>query len=68
MLSKYTKFCLGHNNELLANIVRTKLTQNLARLVPQLKPEIEYVTATEFPECQGRFRDEASSRKLGPRN
>ncbi len=56
MLSKYRKFCLGHNNDLLSNIVRTKLTQNLARLIPQLKPEIECMVATEFPECKGTSR------------
>ncbi|OAA56972.1 cytochrome p450 monooxygenase [Niveomyces insectorum RCEF 264] len=51
MLSKYTKFSLGHNADMLSSVVRTKLTQNLARLVPQLRKEIEYVVATEFPEC-----------------
>lgn len=56
MLSKYTKFHLGHNTDLLSNIIRTKLTQNLARLIPQLKPEIEYVVATEFPPCKGNVR------------
>ncbi len=54
MLSQYTKFSLGHNGDMLSSVVRTKLTQNLARLVPQLRKEIEYVVATEFPECQGR--------------
>ncbi|CAK7220709.1 hypothetical protein SBRCBS47491_004279 [Sporothrix bragantina] len=51
MLSQYTKFSLGHNGDTLSGVVRTKLTQNLARLVPQLRKEIEYVVATEFPEC-----------------
>ncbi len=55
MMSKYTKFSLGHNSDLLSNLVRTKLTQNLARLVPQLRKEIEYVVATEFPDCKGTF-------------
>ena len=53
MLSKYTKFCLGHNSELLLNLIRTKLTQNLARLVPQLKTEIEDIVKSEFPACDG---------------
>jgi cytochrome P450 len=53
MLSKYTGFYPGHNAELLSTLIRTKLTQNLARLVPQLKGELEYVVATEFPACQG---------------
>jgi hypothetical protein len=42
----------------MAYLVRSRLTQNLARLVPKLKEELEYVTATEFPECKGkRMRD-----------
>lgn len=53
MLSQYTKFSLGHNGDMLSAVVRTKLTQNLARLVPQLRKEIEYVVATEFPDCNG---------------
>jgi hypothetical protein len=55
MQSKYTKFCLGHHGETLSFLVRTRLTQNLARLVPQLKDELEYIVATEFPECKGKF-------------
>lgn len=51
-MSKYTHFCPGQNGELLSALVRTKLTQNLARLIPTLKAEIEYTTATEFPECK----------------
>ncbi len=54
MMSKYTRFCLGHNADLLAGVIRTKLTQNLGRLIPQLKKEIEYIVATEFPECKGK--------------
>jgi cytochrome P450 len=52
MLSKYTGFCPGHNAELLSTIIRTKLTQNIARLTPRLKSELEYVVATEFPACR----------------
>ncbi|KAJ9142628.1 Cytochrome P450 [Pleurostoma richardsiae] len=52
LMSKYTNFCPGHNAEVLATVVRTRLTQNLARLVPQLKSEIEFIVATEFPECK----------------
>ena len=55
MLSQYTKFSLGHNGHTLSGVVRTKLTQNLARLVPQLHKEIEYVVATEFPKCNGEL-------------
>ncbi|PKS11658.1 hypothetical protein jhhlp_001809 [Lomentospora prolificans] len=52
--SRYTKFSPGRNGEMLATLVRKRLSQNLARLVPQLKDELEYITATEFPECKGR--------------
>ncbi|KIL90538.1 hypothetical protein FAVG1_06271 [Fusarium avenaceum] len=49
--SKYTKFSPGHNGELLALLVRTKLTQNLTRVLPLLKIELEHILATEFPAC-----------------
>ncbi|OHW96647.1 cytochrome p450 [Colletotrichum incanum] len=52
MLSRYTTFTLGNHADLLSTLVRCKLSQNLARLVPQLKGELEYVVATEFPECK----------------
>lgn len=51
-MSRYTKFCPERHHDLLATLVRTRLTQNLARLIPQLKEEVEYITATEFPECK----------------
>ncbi|KAJ4263157.1 hypothetical protein NW762_006779 [Fusarium torreyae] len=50
--SKYTKFSPGHNGELLSLLVRTKLTQNLTRVLPRLKQELEYILATEFPACE----------------
>ncbi|KAH6889977.1 cytochrome P450 [Thelonectria olida] len=50
--SKYTKFSPGHNGDLLALLVRTKLTQNLTRVVPRLRKELEYILATEFPTCE----------------
>lgn len=53
MLSRYTNFTLGPHADLLSTLVRCKLSQNLARLVPQLKGELEYVVATEFPDCKG---------------
>jgi len=55
MLTDYTMFTLGHHGDTLSYIVRSKLSQNLTRLVPQLKEELDFVTATEFPECQGKF-------------
>ncbi|KAM0272214.1 hypothetical protein ACHAQH_008796 [Verticillium albo-atrum] len=51
LMSKYTKFGLGHNAEMLSTLIRVRLSQNLARLVPQLKGELESIVATEFPEC-----------------
>lgn len=52
MLSKYTGFCPGHNGPLLSTLIRTKLSQNLARLVPNLKGELQHIVATEIPECE----------------
>lgn len=37
---------------MLSLLVRTKLTQNLTRALPQLKIELEYILATEFPACE----------------
>jgi cytochrome P450 len=50
--SDYTGFSPGHNSELLILLLRTKLTQNLARLVPQLREELEYLVDAEFPVCE----------------
>ncbi|POR33451.1 Ent-kaurene oxidase [Tolypocladium paradoxum] len=49
--SKYTKFSPGRNAELLTLLLRTRLTQNLVKLAPQLKEELEHIVATEFPAC-----------------
>lgn len=49
--SKYTKFSPGHNDELLTLLLRTRLTQNLVKLAPQLKEELEFIVADEFPAC-----------------
>jgi cytochrome P450 len=51
MQTKYTKFSPGHNSDMLALLVRTRLTQNLARLIPRLKIELEHIVAEEFPAC-----------------
>lgn len=51
--TKYTKFSAGHNGDMLSMVIRKNLSQNLARLVPQLKDELEAIVATEFPECKG---------------
>ncbi|KAK7420012.1 hypothetical protein QQX98_003018 [Neonectria punicea] len=50
--SKYTKFTPGHNGDLLALLVRTKLTQNLTRVIPRMKNELEFILGTEFPTCE----------------
>ncbi|KAF4982027.1 hypothetical protein FZEAL_2277 [Fusarium zealandicum] len=50
--SKYTKFSPGPNGDMLALLVRTKLTQNLTRVMPRLKQEFEHILATEFPACE----------------
>ncbi|KFA78103.1 hypothetical protein S40288_05679 [Stachybotrys chartarum IBT 40288] len=49
--SKYTKFTPGHNGDLMNLVLRTRLTQNLANLSPQLRDELEYIIDTEFPSC-----------------
>ncbi|KAH8887497.1 cytochrome P450 [Thozetella sp. PMI_491] len=52
MMTKYTRFTPGPHAELLNTIIRTKLSHNLARLVPQLKDELDYFVANEFPACE----------------
>jgi cytochrome P450 len=52
MLSKYTKFSVDPHGDTLSHLLRSKLSQNLAKLIPQLKEELEFVVATEFPECK----------------
>ena len=37
----------------MTNLLQKRLAQNFTRIVPQLKEELEYITATEFPECEG---------------
>ncbi|KAL7795013.1 cytochrome P450 [Trichoderma ceciliae] len=49
--TKYTRISPGHNSDMLSLLVRTRLTQNLAELVPQLKSELEHYVGTEFPPC-----------------
>jgi cytochrome P450 len=52
MMVKYTRFTAGDNAELLNALIRTKLSQNFARLVPRLKEELGHFMATEFADCQ----------------
>ncbi|PHH78944.1 hypothetical protein CDD80_5976 [Ophiocordyceps camponoti-rufipedis] len=49
--SKYTKFSPGHYADLMTLLLRTRLTQNLVKLAPQMKEELDFVMATEFPAC-----------------
>ncbi|KAH6603324.1 hypothetical protein Trco_008099 [Trichoderma cornu-damae] len=49
--TRYTKFSPGRNGDLLSLLVRTRLTQNLVELIPQLKSELENYIRTEFPSC-----------------
>ncbi len=50
-MTRYTGFTPGPHGELLNTLIKTKLSSNLARMVPQLKGELELFVATEFPEC-----------------
>ena len=48
-MTTYTDFSPGPHGELFFALIRTKLSQNLARLVPRLKGELEHVVTTEYP-------------------
>ncbi|KAI2622158.1 ent-kaurene oxidase [Hypomontagnella submonticulosa] len=52
MLSEYTSLCAGAHTDTLSLLLKCKMTGQLARMTPQLKEELEYILATEFPECQ----------------
>ncbi|KAI2781765.1 ent-kaurene oxidase [Daldinia loculata] len=52
MLSEYTNLCAGLHSDTLSLLLKCKMTGQLARMTPQLKEELEYIIATEFPECQ----------------
>ncbi|KAI0881093.1 ent-kaurene oxidase [Annulohypoxylon maeteangense] len=52
MLSEYTKLCAGQHADTLSLLLKCKMTGQLARMTPQLKEELEYIIATEFPECE----------------
>ncbi|KAI0471965.1 ent-kaurene oxidase [Xylariaceae sp. FL0804] len=51
MLSEYTQLSAGAHSETLTLLLKTKTTQNLARMGPKLREELEYILATEFPAC-----------------
>ncbi|KAI5867197.1 ent-kaurene oxidase [Durotheca rogersii] len=52
MLSEYTELCAGDHADTLSLLLKCKMTGQLARMVPQLKDELEHILATEFPDCQ----------------
>ncbi|CAJ2508095.1 Uu.00g092810.m01.CDS01 [Anthostomella pinea] len=51
MLSEYTQLSAGAHSDTLTLLLKTKTTQNLARMTPKLKEELEYILSTEFPAC-----------------
>ncbi|KAI0024517.1 ent-kaurene oxidase [Xylariomycetidae sp. FL0641] len=51
MLSEYTKLTAGGHSETMTYLLKTKLSQHLARVAPKLKEELEYILGTEFPAC-----------------
>ncbi|KAI1342040.1 cytochrome P450 [Xylariaceae sp. FL0016] len=52
MLSEYTQLSAGGHSDTLTLLLKTKTTQNLARMAPKLKHELEYILGTEFPSCE----------------
>ncbi|KAH6648936.1 cytochrome P450 [Truncatella angustata] len=52
MLVEYTKFTFGNHADTMHLLLKGKLTQQLGRLVPRLKSELEYIERTEFEECK----------------
>ncbi|KAL8364615.1 hypothetical protein RB595_003755 [Gaeumannomyces hyphopodioides] len=61
MMGEYTHFHLGKNTNLMSALIRTKLTQNVARMVPRMKEDIDNLVATEFPKC-----DDWTAVKISP--
>jgi hypothetical protein len=53
MLVEYTKFTFGSHHDMVTLLMKSKLTQQLGRLVPRLKDELDFIVREEFPECQG---------------
>ncbi|KAI1332107.1 cytochrome P450 [Xylariaceae sp. FL0255] len=49
MLSEYTHLSADDHADTLTLLIKTKATRNLARMVPDLKDELEYVLSSEFP-------------------
>ena len=53
MLCDYTQFSLGPHNETLLLLIRTNLTQRLARMVPRMRQELKLIVDQQFPDCKG---------------
>ncbi|KAJ2977905.1 hypothetical protein NUW58_g7665 [Xylaria curta] len=51
MLSEYTHLSADAHSDILTLLLKTKATQNLQRMIPTLKDELQYILATEFPTC-----------------
>lgn len=52
MLVDYTKFTFGNHADTMHLLLRSKLSQQLGRLVPRLKSELEFIERTEFKDCK----------------
>ncbi|KAI1262095.1 cytochrome P450 [Xylariaceae sp. FL1019] len=52
MLSDYTQLSADSHADTLTLLLRTKATQNLPRMVPHLKEELEYIISNEFPQSE----------------
>ncbi|KAK9414413.1 hypothetical protein SUNI508_11255 [Seiridium unicorne] len=52
MLVEYTKFTFGNHADTMHLLLKSKLSQQIGRLVPRLKAELEYIERTEFRQCK----------------
>ncbi|KAI1861193.1 uncharacterized protein JN550_011015 [Neoarthrinium moseri] len=52
MLVEYTRFTFGLHHDAVTLLMKTKLTQQLSRLVPRMKEELEFLVREEFPDCE----------------
>lgn len=58
MLSEYTQLSADAHSDILTLLLRTKATHNLQRMLSALKEEFQFILATEFPDCEGKMRDQ----------
>ncbi|KAH9909567.1 ent-kaurene oxidase [Xylariomycetidae sp. FL2044] len=52
MLSEYTKLSAGVHSDTLTFLLKSKLSSHLARMMPKLKGELQYILNTEFSDCE----------------